>query len=337
MTFYRLTFGSRLASPAAVLVVGLVVALMLILTPPCRVAPVKEAAAILLEPGQLGVRSLRKLSSRLTEWAKTHLHTAAKLTDAQHELRRLREENRRLADELTGLRKWRSHGEEDSIDKPADRLLKARCVSARVLGQQARTFLVRQHLLDVGSEAGVQAEAPVVDMRPLLIDCGSDASVQSGQLVLHQGRVWGKVVEVGSYTSAVRTLTEPGYRDLVRLASPNADPDASGKGPCGILEGTGESLARIRLIEVTEPVVVGDLVYNVAGKGVLPRPLLCGRVVRVERPVGAAHWGIWMEPVVDAGQPDRVAVLRVELNPLRLAEKKQIVGRVEGRDPRGTN
>jgi hypothetical protein len=105
-------------------------------------------------------------------------------------------------------------------------------------------------------------------------------------------------------------VTEPGYRDLVRLGE---------SGPQGVLEGTGEPLARVRLVEVTEPVAMGDGVYSTAGKGFLPEPLLYGRVVRVERPVGAAHWEIWMEPAADPHQTEEVAVLRVELNRLRVA------------------
>ena len=125
--------------------------------------------------------------------------------------------------------------------------------------------------------------------------------------------MWGKIVELGSHASVVRGVTEPGYRDLVGLG------DSAGTE--GMLEGTGQPLVRIRLVAVTEPVSVGDRVYTATGKGVLPVPLLYGRIVRLQRPVGAAYWEIWMQPAV-AEEPERVAVLRVELNPLRVAEKE---------------
>jgi hypothetical protein len=54
---------------------------------------------------------------------------------------------------------------------------------------------------------------------------------------------------------------------------------------------------------------------------VLPEPLLCGRVARVERPVGAAHWEIWMQPAMAADEPTRVSVLTIELSPARLARQ----------------
>ena len=118
------------------------------------------------------------------------------------------------------------------------------------------------------------------------------------------------------------SLAEPDApeRDVVRLAAATPSGAAPRLGSEGVLEGTGEPLARVRLIPVTEPVEVGDEVYTGAAAGVLARPLLYGRVVRVERPIGAAHWEIWMEPAVD-GRPERVAVLRIELNPRRVGQR----------------
>jgi hypothetical protein len=76
-------------------------------------------------------------------------------------------------------------------------------------------------------------------------------------------------------------------------------------------------LARVRRVDVTEPVAVGDAVYAASDQGVLPQPLLYGFVVRVQRPVGAAHWEIWMKPALD-GEPESVVVLRAQINPARI-------------------
>ncbi len=70
---------------------------------------------------------------------------------------------------------------------------------------------------------------------------------------------------------------------------------------------------------MTEPVSIGDLVYSLHGQGILPRPILCGRVVRLERPVGATHWEIWVEPALAVREPDCVLVLKAELNAARAA------------------
>ena len=303
---------NRLTTPAALLPPGLLLAIGLMLLPARCSHTMKGCAAALLRPGQVGVLSLRDRGRGIVARAKTHFDTAAQLAEARQQCERLAEENRRLTAELTAARvlRRRSNSVQNPSDDPYQRLLTARCVKARVLGQQARAFLARQYMLDVGSQAGVQPDALVVDAPPELIDLGSDAGLEAGQLVLSRGRVWGKVVEVGPSTSIVRTVTEPGYHDLVQLA---------GQGPQGILEGTGEPLARVRLIEVTEPVALGDPVCAAAAKGVLPEPLLYGRIVRLQRPVGAAHWEIWMQPAARPGRTEQVAVLRIELNPQRVA------------------
>jgi cell shape-determining protein MreC len=306
----RATLQTRLTTPSRLLAMGLLVSALLALLPGRWTAPTRGATAALLRPGQTAALGLRRRAARATTWVRCHFQAAGRLAEAEAELQRLAEENRRLAAELA-VAQTRLSDPMDDAQNNEDRLLSARCVPARVLGRQARAFLGRHHLLDVGSRDGIEPDALVVDA-PGLIDRGRDAEIQPGQLVLAGRRIWGKIIELGSQTSVVRGVTEPGYRDLVQLGS--------ARGPQGILEGTGEPLARIRLVEVTQPVSVGDPVYAAAGKGVLTVPLLYGRIVRLERPVGAAHWDIWMQPAV-ADEPERVAVLRTELNPLRVAEK----------------
>ncbi len=300
----------RLNTPAAALAIGMLVSVVLALLPGRWTGSIRGAAATLLRPGQTAARAIRRHGTRATARIRGHFQTAARLAETEDELQRLNREHSRLAAELAAAqsRRWDPAGNPGDDE---DRLLRARCVPARVLGRQARAFLGRHHLLDVGSREGIQQDALVVDGQGL-IDRGRDADLRPGQLVLAGRRVWGKIVELGSHASVVRGVTEPGYRDLVGLGdSPGTE---------GMLEGTGQPLARIRLVAVTEPVSVGDRVYSATGKGVLPVPLLYGRIVRLERPVGAAYWEIWMQPAL-AGEPERVAVLRAELNPLRVAEK----------------
>lgn len=289
---------------------GLLVSAVLALLPGRWTAPIRGGAATLLRPGQTAALGLRRHAARATTWVKCHFQAAGRLAEAEAELQRLAEENRRLAAELAAAQTRPPDAASDTAEDDG-RLLTAHCVPALVLGRQARAFLGRHHLLDVGSRDGIEPDALVVDA-PGLIDRGRDADLATGQLVLAGQRVWGKIVELGSHTSVVRGVTEPGFRDLVQLGS--------ARGPQGILEGTGEPFPRIRLVEVTQPVSVGDPIYAAAGKGVLPVPLLYGRIVRLERPAGAAYWEIWMQPAV-ADQPEQVAVLRTVLNPLRVAEK----------------
>jgi cell shape-determining protein MreC len=294
-------------SPPAALAAALTLAVVLAILPSAWTCRLRDTAAIGLRPGQRGVRELQAGASRLTGRVKAHFRNSAHLADVEQRLESLARENRRLTAEL---RTAREQSREPQTDE-ADRLLLDRCVAARVLGCQARTFLERRGMLDVGSKGGVATGALVLDW-PTVIDRGNDSQLAAGQVVLSGRRVWGKIVEVGPNTSTVRGVSEPGYRDLVKLAG----------GAQGILEGTGEPLARIRLIEVTVPVAEGEAVFSAAGKGVLSAAPLYGKVVRVERPPGAAHWNIWMQPVAASDDPTQVGVLRMELNSLRVAESK---------------
>ncbi|NUQ62900.1 MAG: hypothetical protein HUU20_10445 [Pirellulales bacterium] len=311
--FERHDLTTRFTRPGSALAAGLIASLMLMLLPDHWTAAAKSVAASLLKPGQTAVRALREPAARLHAGARHHFRTAAQLAAAQQEIEQLREENRRLQARLAAARGEARAAVPDAA--AADCLLGVACVEACVLGQQARVFLARRHLLDAGSRQHVEPNDLVLGSAPGLIDRGSDAELQPGQLALGGGIVWGKIVEVGRHTSTVRAITEPGYRDLVRLAGSDSDDPRSG--PQGILEGTGKPFPRIRLIEVTEPVAVGDAVYTAADEGVLPRPLLYGHVVRVERPVGAAHWEIWMQPAVKLDRLQKVTVLRTVLNPAR--------------------
>jgi hypothetical protein len=73
------------------------------------------------------------------------------------------------------------------------------------------------------------------------------------------------------------------------------------------------------MVETTEPVAVGDEVWTIAD-GVFTAPLVYGRIVRAERPAAGSHWQIWMAPAIGSEIPERVAVLKLELNAARIAD-----------------
>jgi len=301
VTVDRTNLRRHLTTPAAALCAALSLAVGAALLPGRCVAPIRAAAMSVLRPGQIAATGLQGRVERVSTAVRSHFRTAARLADAEAEIERLERENRRIAAQLVATRKQRP----DASKCDEDRLLQVDCVEALVLGSQARAYLARRRLLAVGSRDGVQPNAWVIDR-------GADAEIESGRLVVSSRCVWGKIVEIGPYTSTVQCVNEPGYRDLVQIAG----------GPRGVLEGTGESLCRIRLVEVTEPVSVGDAVTTTTGRGVLPGKLPYGEVVRLERPVGAAYWEIWMQPAVAPDEPRHVGVLRIELNPMRVAGKR---------------
>jgi cell shape-determining protein MreC len=308
--------------PVAALTVALAASAAVGWMPAAWSSAVRGTVAAWIRPGQIAAIAVRRQIALGMRRVRQHFQTVAEWTEMEAEVVSLREENDRLKDELAAARNNPCTAPRPSSEDTPEPLLRADCVEARVLGQQAIAYLSRRQLLDVGQRGGAEPDALVVAaQRPALIDCGLDHRLKPGQLALCEARVWGQIVEVGPYTSVVRTVTEPGYRDLVRLVGPSAAADHRYEGPQGVLEGAGSTGARIRLVPVTEPVSVGDLVYTAADQGIQAEPLFYGRVTRIERSVDAADWEIWMEPAARTGTPQRVAVLRTELNPRRVADR----------------
>jgi hypothetical protein len=141
--------------------------------------------------------------------------------------------------------------------------------------------------------------------------------VAVGDVALAGRRVFGRVIEVSPHTATVRRADQPGYRDVVQITS--ADGASSALAVRGVLEGTGERLARVRRVSAQSPVTVGDWVTTIDQQGLSPRPLVYGRVARVERAAGAPQWDIWVDLATDAEPPERLLVLRARMNPARVA------------------
>jgi cell shape-determining protein MreC len=334
-----------LASPAVALAVVLAAALALALVPRSKTEPLRDGWREALRPGQQVLTSLVDWAGE--RWSSNRHGDGVDSAEAEKQIAQLNEQVQRLQMALLVTSSNQDSAfaggvasEENEVDGQMNRrslppLLLSQSIPARVLGRQAKAFLEAHEILDVGKSRGAAADSLVVDSGPKsvdprhgtqapqsdrttgLVDQGRDSAVAAGRLVLAGSRVWGKVAEVGSHTSTVQRVADVGYRDLVQLVSLH-----DGRlrfAARGVLVGHGESLCKIELVESTQPVTAGDLVFT-ADDGVLDVPLLYGRVVRLERKPGAAHWEIWMEPAVPVNSPpSQVAVLRMELNPARLA------------------
>jgi cell shape-determining protein MreC len=293
----------RLAHLAALVAIGLSLSLL----PSRIVAPLKHVQQALLRPVQQWLAGL---------W---HSPGLASSDDRIAELELLRRENAELRTALSLVRMNASSAGDPTDHESTDSepLLIAGLVEVRVLGRQARGFLEANDLLDAGTDDGVRPESLVVDHPAQLIDQGTEEGVRPGQFVLAGRQVLGKIRDAGARTATMQRPCASTYRDLVQLGI-----EQEGRvklGPRGILEGTGQELCRIRLVPITEAVSEGDLVLTTGGEGLLPTPLVYGRVTRAERTAGAAHWDLWMQPI-ESNDASRVAVLRAELNPLRVAD-----------------
>ncbi len=326
----QVSWRKRLSSPRAALAAVVVISVGTAFAPPALVAPLRHGWETLLRPAQAGVGRIVEFGRGRIAWCRGALASADRLAVAEDETARLTEEEHRLKAELELVRGTQSASAGEPAMEP---LLRADVVPARVLGRQAQSYLKSRELLDAGGKSGVMAGALVLDgdvgkngkttdakkvlaHRPT-IDAGADLGVPSDALVLAGRRVWGKIAAVGQFTSVVRRMSEPGYRDAVQIG--HVDGRRLQLGPRGLLVGTGDTLCRIEMVEASQPVAIGDEVYT-DDDGVPHAPLLYGRIVRLERAAGEPHWQIWMEPAIGSEEPRNVAVLRMELNPARMAK-----------------
>jgi cell shape-determining protein MreC len=195
-------------------------------------------------------------------------------------------------------------------------LVGGRLIEARILGATLGAWLVRQPIVDLPRAPGYAPGMPLIDAQPPLLDTGADHGLEAGQMVLCGRRVWGQLAEVYGHTATVRRLTDADYRDVVYLAHPSAgrlEHTAE-----GLWQGTGEPLARVRLVELSVAVELGDLVFAKTHVPAAGAAWLYGHVVRVEHAAEATHWEIWVQPAVSGPLPDRLCVFVPRLHPDRL-------------------
>jgi cell shape-determining protein MreC len=320
MTIYdRPTPAWRAPSPAACATLLLTIAVGMLFLPERAAIALREPAHAILRPGLVAVASVRQRAAAALGFLGSLANGARHAEGLERELVQLRQRVGQLEAETVWLRSMRA---DDSVDSalPTAPLLRARLVEARVLGRKSQSALRREGLLDVGSQAGLSTGDLVLDV-PALLDQGALAGAKSGQTVLVGRRIWGKVTQVQPRLSLVRRAADAGYRDLVRIAQPNGE--RLTLGPRAVLEGTGESLCRLRLVPLTEAVAVGQLIVSEGNEGFVEGRFLYGQIERVEQSAGAANWDIWVRPAVSADLPQTVAVLTAEVAALSLGNNQR--------------
>jgi hypothetical protein len=311
MKFSRLLHDRRREITFRPLVAVLLVSFTLGCLPGRVSVALKDAGRLLLAPGQQVAQStLARLGSWSRAWEDRH--------DAVQELRELRGLVERLKDQNAALeaRLRQAAGQADafSVQQPAS-LLSLHAVEARVLGEHAQTFLRGTVVRAAPQQSELTTGSLAVDFGRAVVDQGENALLTAGDLALAGGRIWGKLIEVGPQTGVVCRVDSAGYRGLAQIAHPT---DGVWKPLArGIVEGSGDGLCRIRMVDATAPVSVGDVVLAAEERGLVDSALIYGRIERAELPPGAAHWQIWMAPAVDAEPPIKLTILQPVVNQAR--------------------
>jgi rod shape-determining protein MreC len=201
------------------------------------------------------------------------LASVGDLTD-RSELSDLREENERLRRELAeGEQAERRVAELDAL-----------------LGVVAEQTAVPARVVGAGSRLGFG--------RTVTIDAGSDDGLREDLTVVAAAGLVGRTVEVGPSTSVVLLLDDPGFGVGARLAR---------AGTLGLARGDGSG--SLLYTQVEGGSVEPDEVLLTTGSDTFVPDVAIGRVTSVRSTAGGLTSVAEVEPLVDTGRLDLVAVV----------------------------
>lgn len=247
-------------------------------------------------------KEVTALSSDLAEWKQT--------------TRQLQIRNALLHEQLEQVRREGAAPYRATAGKP---LLIPELLSASILGGRRSALWRSGVLIDLGRRGGVAESSLVLEDGRPLIDQGRDAGIVAEQPVYAGRCVIGRVAHVGRFSSTLLPVTDRSYRagaQIIRRTEQGYRFRTK-----GVLEGTGGAHCRLKFIDATEPISVGDDVYTADRDGTLPYPLYYGKVVRADLPPGALKWVIDVQPAADLSKQTAVQILRIRVNPLRVAKQ----------------
>ncbi|MSQ37335.1 MAG: rod shape-determining protein MreC [Chloroflexi bacterium] len=170
--------------------------------------------------------------------------------------------------------------------------------------QVARFDTARGTYTTVG--AAVIARDPSAILRTVVIDSGKDSGVRTGNVVIADRGVVGRVTEVGTNFARVLLLTD---------SASTVSALVQGSRATGIVSGQyGDTLVMDWILQ-SEPVKLGDVVLT-AGLGLgdelrslYPKGLVIGTVVEVSRSEVNAYIRTIVRPAVDLRRLERVLVI----------------------------
>ncbi|MEE8503354.1 MAG: rod shape-determining protein MreC [candidate division NC10 bacterium] len=210
--------------------------------------------------------------------------TAQETWDNYVDLRFVRQENRRLHEEIEAL-------------QTRFRVLE----EARGENQRLKTLLgLRESLSFTVAPAGVVGKDATNWFHSVLIDRGSRHGIERHMAVIAPGGLVGQVVEVTPSSARVQLITDPVSSVGALLQSSRVT---------GLLVGAQSGRIRIKYLPVRAEVRGGEVVVTSGLGGVYPKGILVGKVVAVDRRSGALFQEATVEPGIDFSRLEEVLIV----------------------------
>jgi cell shape-determining protein MreC len=206
----------------------------------------------------------------------------------------------------------------------SQRLIQPLLVEVAVLGGTIAEDWCAGKLIDQGEKAGLRENGLVLAARKAkktLIDVGQDNSISTEDTLLLGRCVIGKVEHVGRWTSTIQLVTDASYNGRAQIIRETSDGFVFDATDGIILKGQGGPLCKLEGIPAEKSVHIHDGVYTRERDGVMPIPLYYGEVVEASLEPNDREWTVLVRPAALPRQLTRIQVLRMVVNPDRLASK----------------
>ena len=139
----------------------------------------------------------------------------------------------------------------------------------------------------------------------LIINRGQKDGLTKNQFILANESIIGTIFKVGERTAEVRLISDPSSKIAVKIAQFNMD---------RIMQGDGNSSAKVQLVPIKYKIKIGDIVYAQKRPGFLSTPVIVGTVAECksndENPL---VWDLTVQPACDIKSLKNVAA--VVMNP----------------------
>jgi len=278
--------------------------------------------ALLLDAVQPIQTSRQWVQQQIPSWnSRTAYAHRSHIQDSQLMRVRLETELRQTRLQLVAALDERRDRQQASLSpfqlSAGDNLLQTEAIAAEVLSIQQQRFLHRHLLVETSDINSHHQDAMVLqaafseDVRgeledSVVIDRGTTGGAVPSLPVFAGQCVVGMLADVGREVSRVRLLTDPEYRGRARIVRKLENGFASG--PAGVLEGTGGKLCRLRYIQKTESVRVGDEVYTDDPSTSSSAPMYYGTIEKADLQPNEPEWTVWVRPGFD---PENLATVQI--------------------------
>ncbi len=225
------------------------------------------------------------------------------------------------ADAVEFVQKWRSLKDEN--ERLRKEVAKLTVENIRLKELEAENRTLRRLLNFVGSNPGYEYKtAPVVGRvfardpsgfsRYLIVAAGRKDGIAPGMPVVTERGLVGRVSEVYHNTCRVLLIIDPSSSVSAFLQSSRAT---------GMVEGTVDGSLVMRFIPLDAGVSLGDVVLTSGLGGLLPKGLVIGQVIEIEKRDYALFQETRLKPTVDFNNLEYVLII-TDFKPLSFSEEE---------------